>query len=668
MKLLKFLSQKKKPSANTSSNDKDKSPSRNEDLNYTKGLGFALNKDGKSYEVNGIGTAYTNYEIIIPCEYKGKPVTSIGSEAFKALEAISGVTIPNSVTSIGASAFYGCIGLTSITLGNSVESIGDEAFAYCSSLTSLTIPNSVKSIGASAFYCCGKLADITLSGDNAPYIGVSAFSGTMCYNDGSNWKGGVLYVSKYLVDAKRTISGVYTVKDGTLSIADSAFCNCDRLTGVTIPDSVKSIGSGAFSGCSSLESITLPFVGKDLDATKASALFGYIFGASSYADATVIEHGETYKDGIVATYYIPTRLKSVTVTGGNIPRRAFQHCAGLTSITLGDNVKSIDKMAFCNCTGITSITLGKSLTSIGWMAFDGCTSLTSISMSDNITSIDISAFGNTGYYNDKSNWENGVLYIDKYLISAKNTVKGAYKVKDGTLGIAGSAFSNCPELTSITMPNSVKSIEAYAFHDCAKLTNITISNNVTSIEQGTFEGCTGLTSVMIPNSVTSIGWGAFKGCTGITSITIPDSVMSISNEAFLNTGYYNDESNWKNNVLYIGKHLICAKTTISGAYTVKDGTICIAGWAFSECKKLKSVTIPNSVTSLDIVTFNKAGIKSVTIPNSVKSIANETFFKCTELKNIKYRGTKEQWDAINKEDDWDRGTENYTITYNYEDK
>ncbi len=660
MSLFGFLHKKK---TNT-----DDMPASSDGKAYTKGLAFALNKDGKSYEVIGIGTAYTNYEIIIPCEYNGKSVTSIGNEAFKALESISGVTIPNSVTSIGASAFYGCTGLTSITLGNSVESIGDEAFAYCSSLTSLTIPNSVKSIGVSAFYCCGKLTDITSSGDNAPYIGVSAFSGTGYYNDKSNWKKGILYVDKYLIDAERTISGVYTVKDGTLCVADSAFCNCNALTSITIPDSVKNIGSNAFSGCSSLESITLPFVGKDSDATKASALFGYIFGTSSYADATAIEHGETYRDGIVATYYIPTRLKSVTVTGGNIRRRAFEHCAGLTSITLGDNVKSIDKMAFGNCTGLTSITLGKSVTSIGWMAFEGCTNLTSISMSDNITSIDISAFDNTGYHNDKSNWENGVLYIDKYLISAKNTIKGAYKVKDGTIGIAGSAFSTCTELTSITMPNSVKSIEAYAFHDCAKLTNITISNNVTSIEQGTFEGCTELTGVTIPNSVTSIGWGAFKGCTGITNITIPDSVMSISNEAFLNTGYYNDESNWKNNVLYIGKHLICAKNTISGVYTVKDGTICIASWAFSECKKLKSVTIPNSVTSLDIVTFDKAGIKSVIIPDSVKSIANEAFFNCTKLKNIKYRGTKEQWDCITKASNWDRGTEKYTVTYNYEGK
>ena len=378
MNLLKFLSHKKKPSANetTCSNAKDTS-------SYTKGLNFALNKDRESYEVIGIGTAYTNYEIIIPCEYKGKPVTSIGSEAFKALESISGVTIPYSVTSIGASAFYGCTGLTSITLGHNVEGIGDEAFAYCTGLTSITIPNSVTSIGASAFYCCEKLTDITLSGDNALDIGVSAFSGTMYYNDGSNWKGGVLYVSKYLVDAKRTISGTYTVKDGTLSIAYSAFCNCDSLTSVTIPDSVKLIGDSVFSGCSSLESITLPFVGNTLRYGK----FGFIFGTSSYKGATAIEYefpdvDLRLRDGggvkityYTKTYYIPTRLKSVTVTGGEIEDFEFDGCTGLTSVTIGNSVTGIGKNAFKDCNRLTSVTIGNSVKSIGGRAFGHCTVL-----------------------------------------------------------------------------------------------------------------------------------------------------------------------------------------------------------------------------------------------------------------------------------------------------
>jgi hypothetical protein len=65
----------------------------------------------------------------------------------------------------------------------------------------------------------------------------------------------------------------------------------------------------------------------------------------------------------------------------------------------------------------------------------------------------------------------------------------------------------CP--TSVTIPNSVTSIENWAFYGCTSLTSVTIPNSVTSIENWAFEGCTGLKEIVIPNSVTEIGHGAF---------------------------------------------------------------------------------------------------------------------------------------------------------------
>ncbi len=96
------------------------------------------------------------------------------------------------------------------------------------------------------------------------------------------------------------------------------------------------------------------------------------------------------------------------------------------------------------------------------------------------------------------------------------------------------AFSNCSGLTSVTIPNSVTSIEYYAFSNCSSLTSITIPNSVTSIGMSAFRGCSGLTSITIPNSVTSIGYQAFWGCDGLTSVTIPNSVTSIGEGAFYN--------------------------------------------------------------------------------------------------------------------------------------
>ena len=170
--------------------------------------------------------------------------------------------------------------------------------------------------------------------------------------------------------------------------------------------------------------------------------------------------------------------------------------------------------------------------------------------------------------------------------------------------IGWSAFKGCTGLTSITIPDSVTGIGGWAFCGCTGLTSIVIPDSVTSIDNSAFEDCTGLTSITIPDSVTSIGGGAFRGCTGLTSITIPDSVTSIGWVAFGNTAYYNDDSNWEDDVLYIGNHLIEAKNSISGAYDVKDGTKTIADWAFSGCTGLTSITIPDSVTSIGESAFD----------------------------------------------------------------
>ena len=105
-------------------------------------------------------------------------------------------------------------------------------------------------------------------------------------------------------------------------------------------------------------------------------------------------------------------------------------------------------------------------------------------------------------------------------------------LEDGTLGIAGDAFSGCSGLTSVTIPNSVTSIGNNAFSSCSSLTSIAIPNSVTSIGGGAFYNCSGLTSVTIPNSVTSIGYDAFYNCSGLTSVTIPNSVTSIGETAF----------------------------------------------------------------------------------------------------------------------------------------
>jgi hypothetical protein len=98
--------------------------------------------------------------------------------------------------------------------------------------------------------------------------------------------------------------------------------------------------------------------------------------------------------------------------------------------------------------------------------------------------------------------------------------------------IGNHAFWECSSLTSITIPNSVTTIEFGAFYHCSALTSITIPDGVTSIGSNTFSGCSSLTSITIPNGVTSLGDAAFSNCTGLTSITIPSTVTSMGRAVF----------------------------------------------------------------------------------------------------------------------------------------
>ncbi len=320
-------------------------------------------------------------------------------------------------------------------------------------------------------------------------------------------------------------------------------------------------------------------------------------------------------------------IKSVMISNGVtfIGDSAFRSCSSLTSITIPDNVTSIGIYAFEGCSSLTTVNWNATAcTNAGqptysiypiYSIFSKCTNLTTVTIGDNVEIIPCYAFYECSKLTSVT-IPDSVTSIGKYAFYYCRSLTSV-TIPDSVTSIGDSAFRSCSSLTSVTIPDSVTSIGSSAFEGCSSLTSVTIPDSVTSIGSSAFEGCSSLTSVTIPDSVTSIGDSAFRSCSSLTSVTIPDSVTSIGSSAFDNTAYYYNSNNWVNNVLYIGKHLIEAKSSISGTYTIKDGTLTIADYAFYNCSSLTSVTIPDSVTSIGFSAFDGcSSLTSVTFKNT----------------------------------------------------
>ncbi len=154
----------------------------------------------------------------------------------------------NTVAKIGNDACSNCNSLTSVIFPGNIVSIGDNALSTCENLTSVTISDGVISIGSAAFNCCEKLDDITI-GNSVTSIGKQAFLDTAYCNNENNWADDVLYIDRYLIASKRNVPDEYTIKKGTLTIADDAFVKIwNDFTNITIPISVISIGNNVFDG------------------------------------------------------------------------------------------------------------------------------------------------------------------------------------------------------------------------------------------------------------------------------------------------------------------------------------------------------------------------------------------------------------------------------------
>ena len=190
---------------------------------------------------------------------------------------------------------------------------------------------------------------------------------------------------------------------------------------------------------------------------------------------------------------------------------------------------------------------------------------------------------------------------------------------NGTLTISGNGYMDSylskdtpwgKDITALIIEDGVKDISNYAFADCTKLK-----------------------SAKIGNSVKSIYMYAFENCTALETIEFSDSIEFISSDVFNKTAWFNNQPDglvYAGKVAYKYKGKMAANTTIN----ILDGTKSIGAGAFSYCKNLVGITIPNSVTAINQFAFQETSLINVTIPDSVTSIDSYLFYNCKLLENV----------------------------------
>ncbi|MBR4223783.1 MAG: leucine-rich repeat domain-containing protein, partial [Oscillospiraceae bacterium] len=487
------------------------------------------------------------------------------------------------------------------TISHKVVKIGINSSAFSSTLKNvmtINLPNSVTTISNNAFQGAATLQTISIP-NTVSSIGQSAF-----------------YGCKSL--------GQVTIPDGVTNIGQSTFNGCAALTQVTVPDSVQTIGNYAFNGCTSLQTIKIP-------------------------------------NGVEA-----------------IPTNTFSGCSSLNNVSIPSSVKTIGSFAFQGCTSLTvldtpwnagsvtctdpdmicySFAFPKDSVSITLSSFDRFVMYQSVGNS--IVDLKIAGQGISGmtfpsHVYRSSGTTDTITTIgvgDKSLISSYKDLQSIV-IPDTVTKINARALmfsKGAPTaLTSIEVPNTVKTIGASAFAYCSSLKTINIPDTLTVIESSTFFGCEDLDNITIPHSVLKVDASAFAECTSLEHLKTPwDTEAVQGTNAFIVDKNAVDISPSAFNETKKLQYII-----YEGTINQDNGLATITG-----CKlignKVEELIIPSSLNGHDVVGIAEsafetkdqnqkklpASVKTIVLPYTIKNLGSRSFANNYYLQQVYWKDT-----------------------------
>lgn len=639
-------------------------------------LQYTLSSDKTYYILNNVGTV-SRSDITVPEKYKEIPVRALADNAFANCKSLKSISLPGCMKSIPSNAFSGCSSLQSIEVRGYLSGGYEEVYAssdgvlYNANFTQIICIPAAKtevklsaSIGKSMFANNLNLKKIVLTGGKS--IGEYAFSG--CTN----------LVEVILPDSLTSIGNnafngctsleKITIGSGLNSVEYNAFKGCNKLTDVSVADGIS------LQGLSSLLSSVVIDGGWSPHTYLKDIISYNEYGGGLYL-------GNESNPYVALIKPANTDVKSVRIHADTqfIIGEAFYECENLTKVIMQNGLTAIGRYAFYNCENLTDVSVPDSVAFIGEYAFENCEKLkfnkdgenkylgnasnpyaalikadadveilslhkdvkviaenalsecnfhlTQVTIPDGIVNFDadvldcgslesITVSANNPFYASLD----GILYNKEMteIILVPRSIKGEIVIPD-TITDFGTHFKAHRNITSIVIPDGVKTIVREAFSSCIALESIEIPASVTLVDTYAFNFCDALQAVYISDlekwcSVTFNGsnplataHNLYINGEAVVNLPIPSSVTEISANAF--TG--------------------ASIESVSIPSSVKT----IGDVAFKDCASLSSVTLNSGVTSIGSNAFEGCVLlENIAIPESVTSVGWKAFKDCASLK------------------------------------
>lgn len=340
---------------------------------------------------------------------------------------------------------------------------------------------------------------------------------------------------------------------------------------------------------------------------------------------------------------VPNRVNGVAVT--SISTGAFKRNKSLVAVTIPDSVTLLGASAFEGCQQLLSVSIGAGVRDVGHSVFCDCPNLTNLLIDNKHPFLAVIR---------------GILYNKPHhliVCGLKAVVSRELGFLPDTQEIAPHAFADCTDVTSVSIPASVRKIGALAFSGCRQLSRLTFAGGVTHIGALAFNGCAGLTSVRLPDSLRSLGDYAFANCTQLTDVSLGRELSDVGANPFAycrslgritcaggNRRFSLTEGNFidladSRLILHLNDHAALPRRQAQTPTHIRipAGVRSIGNFAFIGLDYIRGVDIPAGVTSIGTHAFEHCeALTGVTLPDSLAEIGQSAYFACRSLRSVTF--------------------------------